>query len=142
MFWKMSSLEGKILIESNPNRSNWNLDAFEQPMKAPSYHFAVERSILCAAIRSTCLVYRKGGDATGGKLSSSSNPSIRVVPAQIVKFELFELILSLRLGTQFPVEQFEARRAIRVSSISVSSTLPPSSLRLYEFSVELFRVRV
>ena len=39
--------------------------------------------------------------------------------------ELVELILLLKLDKQFPVEQFEASRAIRGSSISVSSTLPP-----------------
>ena len=35
-------------------------------------------------------------------------------------------IRAFRLDKQFPVEQFEASRAIRGSSISVSSTLPPS----------------
>ena len=49
--------------------------------------------------------------------------------AQISQFELFELILLLKLDKRFPVEQFEASRAIRGSSISVSSTLPP--LRYY-----------
>ena len=44
--------------------------------------------------------------------------------AQLYQFELFELIL-LNLDKQFPVEQFEASRAIRGSSISVSSTLSP-----------------
>ena len=37
----------------------------------------------------------------------------------------FELVLLLKLDKQFPVERFEASRAIRGSSISVSSTLPP-----------------
>ena len=46
--------------------------------------------------------------------------------AQIVQFELFELILLLKLDKQFPVERFEASRAIRADSTSVSSTLPPS----------------
>ena len=46
--------------------------------------------------------------------------------AQISQFELFRLILLLKLDKRFPVEQFEACRAIRGSSISVSSTLPPS----------------
>ena len=50
---------------------------------------------------------------------------IRAFRAQIYQFELFELILLLKLDKQFPVEQFEASRAIRGSSISVSSTLPP-----------------
>ena len=42
------------------------------------------------------------------------------------EFELFELILLLKLDEQFPIEQFDASRAIRGSGISVSSTLPPS----------------
>ena len=46
--------------------------------------------------------------------------------AQISQFELFELMIWLNLDKQFPVEQFEASRAIRGGSISVSSTLPPS----------------
>ena len=45
---------------------------------------------------------------------------------QAYQLELFELILLLKFDKQFPVEQFEAGRAIRGSSISVSSTLPPS----------------
>ena len=36
-----------------------------------------------------------------------------------------ERVLLLQLDKQLPVEQFEASRAIRGSSISVSSTLPP-----------------
>ena len=46
--------------------------------------------------------------------------------AQISQFELFELILLLKFDKWFPVEQFEASRAIRGSSISVSRALPPS----------------
>ena len=45
--------------------------------------------------------------------------------AQILQFDRFELILLLKLDKQFPVERFEASRAIRGSRISVSST-PPS----------------
>ena len=45
--------------------------------------------------------------------------------AHISQFELFELILLLKSDKQSPVEQIEASRAIRGSSISVSSTLPP-----------------
>ena len=43
---------------------------------------------------------------------------------QISQFELFEFILLLNLDKQFPVEQFEASRAIRGNSVSVSSTHP------------------
>ena len=50
----------------------------------------------------------------------------RAFRSQILNIELFELILVLKLKKQLPVEQFEASRAIRASSISVSSTLPPS----------------
>ena len=39
--------------------------------------------------------------------------------AQISQFELFEMILLLKLDKQLPVEQFEA-------TVSVNSTLPPS----------------
>ena len=46
--------------------------------------------------------------------------------AQISQFEFFELILLLKWHKQLPVEQFEANRATRGSSISVVSTLPPS----------------
>ena len=69
-------------------------------------------------------VFGRGDDTVG-------NPH----RAQIYQFELVELKLSnlsffgfvlvLKLDKQFPVEQFEASRAIRGSSISVSSTLPP-----------------
>ena len=43
---------------------------------------------------------------------------------KFTQFELFEFILLLKLDKQLPVEQFEASRATRGSSISVSSTLP------------------
>ena len=42
--------------------------------------------------------------------------------AQTSQYELSEFLLLLKLDEQFPVEQFEAGRAIRGSSISVSST--------------------
>ena len=51
--------------------------------------------------------------------------------AQNVEFELFDIIHSLKLDKLFPVEQFGASRALRGSSISVSSTLPP--LNVYEY---------
>ena len=54
--------------------------------------------------------------------------------AQLSQFVVFELALLLKLDKQFPVEQFEASRAIRASSISVSSTLPPSYLGRYGYS--------
>ena len=44
-----------------------------------------------------CSVFRRGDDAVG-------NPH----RAQVVQFELFELVLLLKLEKQFPVEQFEA----------------------------------
>ena len=65
------------------------------------------------------------GHDTVEKPPSSSKFSIRAFPAQIDQFELSELVLLLELDKQFPVEQFEASRAIRGSSISVSITLPP-----------------
>ena len=68
--------------------------------------------------------FRKGG-CNGWKPPSSSIFSIRAFRAQICRFELFELVLLLKLDKQFPVERFEASRAIRGSGISVSSTLPP-----------------
>ena len=46
---------------------------------------------------------RKGG-GYGWKPSSSSNLSIRAFRAQISQFELFELILLLRLDKRLPVE--------------------------------------
>ena len=46
--------------------------------------------------------------------------------ARISQFELFELILLLKLNKQLPVAQFEASRTIRGSGVSVSSNLPPS----------------
>ena len=52
---------------------------------------------------------QEGGDDTVG------NPH----RAQISQFELFKLILFLKLGKQYPVE------AIQCNSISVNSTLPP-----------------
>ena len=48
-------------------------------------------------------------DATVGNPSSSSNFSIRAFRAQTSQFELFELILLLKLDKRFPVEQFEPR---------------------------------
>ena len=68
---------------------------------------------------------RKGG-FYGWKPSSSSSFLIQVVRAQSSQFELFEFALLLKFDKHLPVEQFEASRAIRGSSISVSSTLPPS----------------
>ena len=41
------------------------------------------------------------------------------------QFEFFELVLLLKLDKQFPVEQFDASRAFRGSSISVSKYPPP-----------------
>ena len=64
---------------------------------------------------------RKGG-WYGWEPSSSSNLWIRPFRTQTYKFELFELILLLKLDKRFPVEQFEASRAIRGSCISVSRT--------------------
>ena len=52
--------------------------------------------------------------------------------AQIARFELFELILLLKLDKQLPVEQFDASRAIRADSTSVSSSLPPLKFLLKE----------
>ena len=59
-----------------------------------------------------------GGDDTVGKTLielkflnssfSSSNFSIRAFRARISKFELFELVLLLKLDKQLPVERFEA----------------------------------
>ena len=71
----------------------------------------------------------EGGGWCGWKPSLNSNCSIPAFRAQISQFELFELILLLKLDKQFPVERFEAGRAIRGSSVSVSSTLPPSQAR-------------
>ena len=70
--------------------------------------------------------FRKGG-RYGWKPSSSSNLSVQVVRAQIVQFELLELILLVKLDKRIPVVQFEASRAIRADSTAVSSTLPPLS---------------
>ena len=71
----------------------------------------------------------KGG--YGWKPSSRLNFQIRAFRVQISQFELCELVLLLKLYKKLPVEQFEASRAIRGSSISVSSTLPPSSESLF-----------
>ena len=71
---------------------------------------------------------RRGGRHSW-KPSSSSNVSVRAVRVRISQFELFELVLLLKLGKQFPVEQLEASRAIRGSSISVGSALPPSEVQ-------------
>ena len=85
-----------------------------------------------AACRSPPLSRRATGRAPRTDLSEGwiddtvGNPH----RAQISQFELLELILLLKLDKHFPVEQFEASRAIRGSSISVSSTLlasPPLS---------------
>ena len=46
-------------------------------------------------------------------------------------FELFELVLLLKLDTQLPAEQVEAGRASRGSSISVSSTVPHLHYMIY-----------
>ena len=51
--------------------------------------------------------YRKGRRCDWNP-SSSSYFSIRAFRAQMSKFELFELILSLKLDKRLPVEQFEA----------------------------------
>ena len=57
----------------------------------------------------------------GGRWKSSDF-SIRAFRAQISRFELFELFLLLKVDKQFPVQRFEASRATRGGSISVSST--------------------
>ena len=66
------------------------------------------------------------GDDVVGNPHRAQNLSIPVFRAQISQSEFFELVLLLKLAKLSPVEQFEASRAIRGSSISVSSTLPPS----------------
>ena len=60
----------------------------------------------------------RGGDTVG-------NPH----RAQIVQFELFELILLLKLDNKFPVEQFEAT----VSQSTVPSPLSAAGLRIAPF---------
>ena len=68
---------------------------------------------------------RKGG-WYGWKPSSSSNISLRAfLRAQIYQFEPFELVLLLKLGRPFPVEQFEAT----VSQSTIPSLLPLLSVR-------------
>ena len=57
--------------------------------------------------------------------SHQASHSLRAIRNTIYQFELFEFILSVKLDTRFPVEQFEASRAIRADGTSVSSTLPP-----------------
>ena len=74
--------------------------------------------------------FRKG-EWYGWKPSSISNLSIRAFRAQISQFDIFERILRLKVDKLFPVEQFEASRAIQGSRFSVSSTLPPPSY-IYE----------
>ena len=86
-----------------------------------------------------CLATHGKGGWCGWKPSSSSDISIRALRAQIVQFEFLEFILSLKFDEQFPVEQFEASRAIRSSSISVSSTLPPSLKAAVQTQITLFR---
>ena len=61
-----------------------------------------------------------------GSPHRAQNLSIRAFRAQIVQFELFEFVLFLKLDKQLLVGRFEASRAIRGSSISVSSALPAS----------------
>ena len=65
-------------------------------------------------IKYRCALFGRGDDTVG-------NPH----RGQIYQFELFELVLLPKLDKRFQVEQFEASRAIRGSSISVNS-IPPS----------------
>ena len=110
----------------NPNRSEDSFCLWETQSRKVRSEKTLElsphsfRFVICGLD-----VVRKGR-WYGWKPSSSSSFSIRAFRSQISQFELFELILLLNLDKQFPVEQFEASRAIRVSSILVSSTLPPS----------------
>ena len=71
---------------------------------------------------------QRSGHSEGGMIRLETLIELEIVNSsfrtQISQFELFELILLLRLDRQLPVEQFEASRAIRGSIISVSSTLP------------------
>ena len=66
------------------------------------------------------------GHDTVGNPHRAQMYKFEIFRAQIVQFELFELIFLFELDKQFPVEQFEARRAIRADSTSVRSTLSPS----------------
>ena len=55
----------------------------------------------------------------------------RILWETLIELNLFnsffcERVLLFKLDKQLPVEQFEASRVIRGSSLSVSSTLPPS----------------
>ena len=68
----------------------------------------------------------RGDDTVGDPRRAQISRFEFLFRAQIYEFDIFELILSSKLDQQFPVEQFEASRAIRDSGISVSSTLPPS----------------
>ena len=83
------------------------------------------RALRAAGGQGRLVTFGKGGGC-GRKPSSSSNLSIRAFRAQAYQFVCFELILSLKLHRQLPVEQFEASRAIRADRTSVSSTLSPS----------------
>ena len=84
----------------------WDAAAYVARCHAASHHVAP--------------LTRKGG-RYGWKTSSSSNVSIRAFRAQIVQFELFELIvLLLKFDKWFPAEQFEA---------TASQSASPSLLR-------------
>ena len=72
------------------------------------------------ASRSRRLFFREAA-SFGRRDDTVGNPH----RAQISQFDFFELVLLLKLVKQYPVEQFEASRAIRADSTSVSSTLPP-----------------
>ena len=111
---KQNPLKSRILVRRLAMGSFCQLLLWFQDYALSSY--ALTRDLLSVASRRCRRVRVVGrGDDTVG------NPHW----AQFSQFELFELILLSKLDKQFPVEQFEASRAIRGSSISVSSTLPP-----------------
>ena len=69
-----------------------------------------------------------GGGESVGSPHRAQISQFDACRAQILyQFQLFELILLLvsKLDKQFPVDQFGASRAIRGSTLSVSSTPPP-----------------
>ena len=80
------------------------------------------------------MIYPQPADAAAAPDARSENREVCVAPfgrgddevgiphrAQIYRFELFELLLLLKLDKEFPVEQFEA-------TVSSQSTLPSPPL--------------
>ena len=81
--------------------------------------------------RDICAAARHGTrcrpHSEGGMIRLETLIELKLINSSFyVSIHVFELILRLKLDKQLPVEQFEASRALRADSTSVSSTLHPS----------------